>query len=282
MTVKFKRLGLIVVVLCSFSKSFAQLDHHTLSEISSIPNAQRYFEDCGVDGTVLVYDALVDKLFASDTVSIFYPSLPASTFKILNSLIALETGIISDEQHFVKWSGVTDTVKYGYRPEIYHDMTIEEAFKTSAVWVFLELAHKIGRPNYEKYLSLCGFGDPSLIAEPLDFWNFGKFEVTPFAQLIFLKRLKHGSLPFSKRNMDIVKAMMKTEADDAYILYSKTGWTRDNGINTGWWVGFIERGERTYIFVSRFLQSRKNNRNDFGSCRLSISKAILSELQIIN
>lgn len=276
------KLGLVVVVVCLFSKSFAQVDYRDLSELCSIPNAQHYFDDCGVKGTVLVYDTTKDKLFASDTVSIYDPSLPASTFKIINSLIALEIGVIPDEYYTVKWSGVTDTVKYGYRPDIYHDMTIDEAFRSSAVWVFLELARKIGRSNYEKYLALCGFGDPTLIAEPLDFWNFGKFEVTPFAQLIFLKRLQQGSLPFSKRSMDIVKKMMTTEINESYQLCSKTGWTRDNDVNTGWWVGFIEKGESSYIFVSRFLQNRRNNRNDFGACRLSVSKALLGELQIID
>ncbi|PRD44585.1 penicillin-binding transpeptidase domain-containing protein [Sphingobacterium haloxyli] len=278
----FKRLKVVVVFLSLFSESFAQLDHHDFSELCSIPNAQRYFEDCGVEGTVLVYDTSRDKLFASDVASIYGPSLPASTFKIINSLIALETGIIPDEHYIVKWPGVTDTIKYGYRPDIYNDMTVEEAFRTSAVWVFLELAHRIGKHNYEKYLTLCGYGDPSAIAERSDFWNFGKFELTPFAQLTFLKRLQQGSLPFSKRNMDIVKKIMKTEVSGSYTLFSKTGWTRENGINTGWWVGFIEKEKGAYIFVSRLLQNRKNNRHDFGSCRIAISKAILKELEIID
>ena len=72
-------------------------------------------------------------------------TLPASTFKIINLLIALETKTISSEKEIVKWVGSTDTLKYGYRPEIYHDMTVSEAFEVSAGWVFVELAKKIGK-----------------------------------------------------------------------------------------------------------------------------------------
>lgn len=70
------------------------------------------------------------------------PTLPASTFKIINTLIALETGIASSEEHIIKWPGSTDTVKYGYRPDIYHDISIKDAFKLSVGWAYVEMAKK--------------------------------------------------------------------------------------------------------------------------------------------
>lgn len=85
----------------------------------------------------------------SDTTDIKQGCLPASTFKIINLLIALETKTIANENEIVKWIGKVDTVKYGYRPEIYRDMTVKEAFEVSAGWVFIELAKKIGRENYQ-------------------------------------------------------------------------------------------------------------------------------------
>ena len=79
---------------------------------------------------------------------------PASTFKVINLLIALETGVIKDENEIVKWVGTTDTVRYGYRPEIYRDMTVKKAFEVSAGWVFIELAKKVGREKYLHYLTV--------------------------------------------------------------------------------------------------------------------------------
>ena len=68
-------------------------------------------------------------------------------------MIALETNTIKDENEIIKWVGSTDTVKYGYRPEIYHDMPVKEAFELSAGWVFVELAKKIGKDTYRKHLA---------------------------------------------------------------------------------------------------------------------------------
>ncbi len=104
-----------------------------------------------------------DKWIVSDTVGLEIETLPASTFKIINLLIALETNTIKDENEIIKWVGSTDTVKYGYRPEIYHDMPVKEAFELSAGWVFVELAKKIGKDTYKKHLTESKYGNNNLI-----------------------------------------------------------------------------------------------------------------------
>ena len=48
------------------------------------------------DGKVTVYNMTLDTM----------RFLPASTFKIVNSLIGLETGRISDEKMVIKWDGI--------------------------------------------------------------------------------------------------------------------------------------------------------------------------------
>lgn len=66
-------------------------------------------------------------------------------------LIALESGIIKvkDEKEIVKWLGMTDTVKYGYRPSIYHDIMVKEAFSTIALsHVFENVEHALIIPVY--------------------------------------------------------------------------------------------------------------------------------------
>jgi beta-lactamase class D len=112
----------------------------------------------------------------------------------------------------VKWGGSTDTVKYGYRPEIYHDMSVKDAFEASAGWVFVELAKKIGKDNYIKYLADADYGNVQLTQEDPDFWNFGDFAISLTNQVEFLKSLYEETLPFSKRNMEIVKNVMLTES----------------------------------------------------------------------
>ncbi|MCR4029375.1 MULTISPECIES: class D beta-lactamase [Flavobacterium] len=243
---------------------------------------KKYFDSCGVTGSIVVYDNARHRWILSDTLDVNVQTLPASTFKITNLLIALETKTIKSENDIVKWIGKTDTIKYGYRPEIYHDMTVKEAFSVSAGWVFIELAKRIGKEKYEKYLGLCDYGNINLSQKDSDFWNFGEFGISPLNQVEFLKKLYDEKLPFSKRNIQIVKKVMLSEENQNYKIHSKTGWTRENGFNIGWWVGYVEKKNETYFFATRLLQRRNNNKTNFGNCRKDITKAVFKELQISN
>ena len=242
---------------------------------------QKYFDDCAVEGSIAIYDNNNQKWILSDTSGVRKETLPASTFKIINLLIALETGVIGDENEIIKWTGDADTIKYGYRPDIYHDMTVREAFEVSAVWVYIELAERIGSDNYSKYLAYCNYGNLDLSQPGADFWNFGNFGISPVDQVKFLKNLYEGKLPFSEKNIEAVKNVMISEQNEIYNLRAKTGWARDKGINTGWWVGYVETGKGVFFFATRLLQDRKLNRDDFAACRKEITMKILRDLNIL-
>ncbi|MDF2857886.1 MAG: penicillin binding protein transpeptidase protein [Neobacillus sp.] len=246
-----------------------------------MPNIQRYFKECGVRGTIAIYDNVNDIWFVSDTSDSKIERVPASTFKIINMLIALETNTIKDENAVVKWPGLIDTIKYGYRPDIYRDIAVKEAFQVSAGWAFIELAKKIDRSTYQKFLRESGYGNVDLTEKGEDFWNFGAMSISPINQIEFLKRLYDGNLPFSNRNMNIVKEVMITEKEKDYLIRSKTGWTMEHNTNTGWWVGYLESGKNVYFFATRLIQDRKFNRSDFSSCRKEITKKVFRDLKIM-
>ena len=241
----------------------------------------KYFINCNVTGSIAIYDYQAKRWILSNTSGVYRETLPASTFKIINLLIALETGVIKSEKEIVKWNNKADTVKYGYRPEIYHDMTVEEAFDVSAGWVFAELAKKIGKKNYRRYLAACNYGNQDLSNKDDDFWNFGALGISPVGQVNFLRRLYDYDLPFSKKNIDIVKEVMVTEEGQHYTIRAKTGWTRDGNINTGWWVGYVENDRGVYFFATRLLQDRRFKTAGFGACRKEITKKVLEDLDII-
>lgn len=178
----------------------------------------KYFDSCGVAGSTMIYDIAAQQWIVSDTVGINRETLPASTFKIINLLIALETNAIKDEHELISWPGTTDTVKYGLRPDIYHDMSVKEAFELSAGWVFVSLAHTIGVETYRKYLLASGYGNGSLTHSDIDFWNFGGFGISPVNQVAFLYGLYNETLPFSQRNMRIVKDVMVAEQAANYTI----------------------------------------------------------------
>ncbi|MFH7005162.1 penicillin-binding transpeptidase domain-containing protein [Flavobacterium bizetiae] len=277
----FGFLFIALLFSCSTKRKDNHLIKSNVDEVLVRQDFKKYFDDCNVDGAIVIYDNKNHKWILSDTVATRKETLPASTFKIINMLIALETKTILSENDIVKWPGSTDTIKYDYRPNIYHDISVKEAFEVSAGWAFIELAKKIGKDNYKKYLKLCHYGNLDLSQTDPDFWNFGAFGISPVNQVEFLKNFYDEKLPFSKRNIDIVKKVMITEQNQEYTIHAKTGWTRDNGINTGWWVGYLENKNGTYFFATRLLQDRKQNSASFGNCRKEITKSVFRDLNII-
>jgi beta-lactamase class D len=275
----------LTIILCSCGENPKikkhDLDFSKSGNFTIRQEINRYFDNCGVVGAFVLFDNQKKHWILSDTVETNFATLPASSFKIINLLIALETKTIKDENETIKWIGTTDTIRYGFRPEIYNDLTVKEAFELSAGWVFVELAKKIGRNNYKKYLSDCKYGNLDLSQNDTDFWNFGDFAVSSINQVEFIRNLYDEKLPFTKRNIEIVKRVMITEQNEQYTIRAKTGWTRENEINTGWWVGYIENKDRVYFFATRLLQDRKIRRDDFGTCRKEITMQVLRELNII-
>lgn len=279
---------ILILVLLSVKLLFANNTNNNTTNVETPMKSDivrldfnKYFKSCNVEGSIVIYDSNKEQWILSDTIGTKRLTLPASTFKIMNLLIALETKTISSENEVVKWPCSTDTIKYGFRPEIYHDMTVKKAFEVSAGWVFVELAKKIGKENYKKYLTSCNYGNLNLSQKDDDFWNYGAFAISPINQVEFLKKLYEEKLPFTKRNLEIVKKVMVTEQEADYIIHSKTGWTRENGINTGWWVGYIENKGGVYFFATRLLQDGKQNSSNFGKCRKEITKSIFKDLTIL-
>ncbi|CCH51804.1 beta-lactamase [Fibrisoma limi BUZ 3] len=263
------RLWLLCFLAFSFFTSFGQVD------------LKKPFQDCGLNGSTTVYDYKHQRWTVSDEADSRKETLPASTFKIINTLIALETGVIRDENEIVAWVGKVDTVLYGYRPEIYHNMSMKEAFEQSAGWVYIELAKRIGKERYRQYLQRCHYGNGNLSHPDDDFWNFGAFGISPRNQVLFLKDVYDEKLPFSKRSYAILKRIMVAEQTDAYTIRAKTGWTRYGGNDTGWWVGYVERNDTVYFFATRLIKPRSTPNPNFAACRKTITTAILRQLKAI-
>lgn len=261
--------AIIILFIVSFTAS-AQIDF------------TKPFKDCNIDGSTTIYDYKNKKWLFSDKNDANIATQPASTFKVINLLIALETGVIKDENAVINWVGSTDTTLYGYRPDIYKDMTVKEAFEVSAGWVFIELAKKIGKERYQKYLKLCNYGNQNLTHQDADFWNFGPFAISPANQVEFMIKVYEEKLPFSKRNMAILKQVMITEKSEQYSIRSKTGWTRVSGIDIGWWVGYVERSDNVYFFATRIIKKRSTVNPNFGHCRKDITKNILRQLKALD
>lgn len=193
-------------------------------------NISKQFADCGVKGSTTIYDYKNNQWYYSDKSDAQVPTLPASTFKIINSLIALETKAVQDEKKIIAWDGEDKKFFGASMKEWNKDTNLAEAYKNSTVWFYVEMAKRIGSKKYKEFLTKANYGNGALkFNQNGDFWNYGGFAVSPVEQINFLVRLYNNELPFSKRNMESVKQIMRSRDDNNGILRGKTGWTRKDG-----------------------------------------------------
>lgn len=240
------------------------------------------FEDCQIAGSITIYDYNRQEWIFSDSMDARRATLPASTFKIINSCIALETGTVKDEHVVFKWDGKERTV-FGTPMAAWNkDTDLESAYKNSTIWYYVALAEKIGREKYAAYLSECHYGNGDLSEAGTDFWNYGDFAVSPINQIEFLKDFYEEQLTFSANTYAIVKKIMVSEATDEYTIRDKTGWTSKNGEDIGWWIGYVERKENVYFFATRLIKPVNEVNEDFAKCRKEITKRILAQIKAID
>ncbi|HEX2953248.1 MAG TPA: penicillin-binding transpeptidase domain-containing protein, partial [Bacillota bacterium] len=169
---------------------------------------------------------------------------PCSTFKIVNSLIGLETGVLKDENTMIAWDGT----KYDY-PIWNRDQTLKTAVQSSVVWYFKEVARRIGEQRMASYLQKVGYGNQDLSGGIDRFWLSSTLKISPAEQMDLLQRLYQYQLPFSKRNIDIVKKILIQTDENGVVLSGKTGSATDGSL--GWFIGYVERSQGTLFFVTK-------------------------------
>lgn len=240
---------------------------------------QTHYQKYGVDGTFALYDAQNDRYLLYNDSLFQHSFTPASTFKICNSLIALETGVATDENFTLKWDGVE-------RNQVWdRDFDLKSAYQYSAVWYYQELARRIGEQRMQDWLDRADYGNHDMSGGIDQFWLDGGLRISPAQQINFLQRLRDNKLPFSQRSMDIVKkVMVMTDSSDA-VLRGKTGWGGQDGQDIGWFVGYVERGGQVYYFancvqIASSELEKVERAIQFDQSRKGIALAILKDLQI--
>ena len=254
-----------------FACCFLLLTSCSVNKANNDESLKKYFDENKVegcftmfnnaDGEVTVYNMKYDTMRFS----------PASTFKIFNSLVGLQTGRIIDEKMIIKWDGIERRNKDWNK-----DMDMTEAFKVSSVPYYQEVARRIGKDTMQQWIDSIGYGNKNTSGAIDSFWLNGKLKISPDEQLGFLKKLYFDQLPFRKSVQQQVRDVMLQESNTAYQLSYKTGWGfDDDGKDIGWLVGWIEENKHVYFFVT-FVKS-PNPDIDMKSVRMNITKSILKQ-----
>ncbi|WP_435641580.1 penicillin-binding transpeptidase domain-containing protein [Micavibrio aeruginosavorus] len=231
------------------------------------------FLACAVTGSVTVYDAAKDEWFYTDQADADIRTLPASTFKIMNSLIALDQNVTTADEVFA-WDGTVRDI-----PAWNQDTTFSDAFKNSTVWVYEKIATRLSPEIYTQYLTESAYGNGDIThGQNGNFWVYGSFGVSPREQIEMLRKLYADTLPFSTQTMQTVKAFMRHEEHDGRISFGKTGWTRQNGNHVGWWVGYIiGEADAPIFFATRLQKPTDEPLGDFLPCRKSITWDVMDK-----
>lgn len=225
---------------------FAQSVFAQSPTLQAHPELGALFDDLGTSGTFVALHVQTNDAHVYNSDRAAQPFPPASTFKILNSLIALETGVVRDtDQHILKWDGEERAAKAWNK-----DHTLRSAFAVSALPVYRQIARDVGLERMTSYLDTVIYGRGSIDDGILDiFWVLPNYTTTAWQQVDFLKRLYLNDLPFSQPVMAAVKDIAVIERGDGYVLSGKTGWTTAVEPGLGWFVGWLNRGDDAYVFA---------------------------------
>ena len=233
-----------------------------------LPYFDKVLKIYGVDGCFVLHNSKRGHTMMYKNNRYYTGYLPASTFKIWNTLIGLETGVLSGPEHKYEWDG-----KKRYFRSWNKDHTLRTAFKNSVVWYYQKLAREIGPERMNSYLKKIGYGNLDTSAGIDKFWLEGPMKITPVEQVKLLDKLLAGKLPFSQKNIDILKDIAVIQKGKDFTLYGKTGWAQFPDKNLGWLVGWVNQKGNDHIFATNVESSRDNPL--FSKSRLEISRIML-------
>jgi len=258
---------------------YAQPTHlttHSTTPTTTQPHFQRhdewkqFFDSARVQGCFLMYNTSTHTFHVYNEPRARTPFLPASTFKIPNSLIGLETGVIADAEFVIAWDGVRRDIEAWNK-----DHTLRSAIAVSCVPYYQELARRVGAKRMKLWLDTLRYGNADTTGMVIDrFWLSGRLRTTCFEQIDFLHRLQSGRLPVSKRSANIVRDIIRLDSTANYVLRGKTGWADAQGV--GWLVGWVETLDNTYIFACNIAMTAMQQ----APARRTITEQIFRALKI--
>ena len=203
---------------------------------------EHYFDSAGVKGSFSLFDNGQGR-FTIYNLPRYRDSLyqPGATFDILQSLIAIETGVAKDDTALIHWD------------------------------------HHLGKDTLKKWIDSLQYGNKNIGDDTAAFWSNNTLKINADEQLGLLKKLYFNQLPFFQRTQEIVRRMMPAENTSSYRLTYKTAQgTKEDGHAIGWVMGWVEENKHPYFFVVN-LESADPHK-DLGAAGLTIAKGILQEL----
>ena len=194
---------------------------------------------------------------------------PMSTFKIALSLIGFDSDILIDEKHPV-WP-----FKEGYvdwRDVWKQDQTPKSWMKESCVWYSQVLTKQLGMEKLQAYVTKFDYGNKDLSGDKgqnnglTNAWLSSSLKISSLEQVAFLEKMLADKLPIKPHAIAMTKNILFVEElKNGWKFYGKTGMgrllnsdgTKNPDLYHGWFIGWIEKGDRRIIFSNHIEDDKK-------------------------
>lgn len=244
----------------------------------------------GLEATFVLYQPDRNRHVVCDPERARRAFLPASTFKIANALIGLETGAVRDEHEVMEWDGLKRGV-----PAWNQDTDLAGGMRNSTVWFYQAMARRIGAVRMREWVHRVGYGNGDIgMDDAIDhFWLDGALRITAFEEVDFIDRLRRQALPLSARSQQTVIRILERDRGDGWVLRAKSGAAvpidartgdvvqgpANAGLNgaepVGWFVGWVDRGGQGDAVFAFNLKMR-------GNADLPLREQLARELLVAN
>ncbi len=144
-----KRFIFICLALITFS---CTQKPKTYSLMVYQPQWHATLEESHLKGVILLFDFKENTFYSNDFERARKGFLPASTFKIFNTMAGLQAGVV-DTNYVFAWDGSKMRLAQWER-----DMTLKQAFQLSCVPCYQEIARKVGAKQMRNYLQSSFYG----------------------------------------------------------------------------------------------------------------------------
>jgi beta-lactamase class D len=236
------------------------------------------------EGTIVIYDQTADSYIVHNKARSITRFTPFSTFKIPNSIIALETGTVKNIDTLFLW----DTSKY--LPEKWwpaewkqQHHNLRTAIRYSVVPFYREIASRVGEKRMSDFVKKFNYGNMDISSGIDTFWLAGSIQISAMEQIGFLQKFYNGKLGVKESTTKAVREILIQEETNRYKLSAKTGGgggflKSDPDRALVWYVGYVEKDNTVYFFA---LNIEGKNSADIRQARIDITRAVLKELGII-
>lgn len=269
-----------LTIAATFITCISAIYVHASKHIDETRNLSLIFERAGIDGTFTMLNAQTGNFVRHNPKRAATRYLPAATFKIPNSLIALESKVATGPEFPIKWDFSRYPQQPWWPPSWAKNHTMRTALPNSVVWYHQEIARRVGRGRMQSYVNQFEYGNRNISGGIDQFWLTGGLRISADEQVDFLRRFYNRQLGVSNTTIQTVKDLLVLEQTSQYRLSAKSGWVGlgdPSALQLGWLVGYLEREGQVYFFAMN-IDIKKNE--DAAAC-LMITKEVFHELGLL-